>query len=237
MNDQNLQQEIQQKVLERIKSGKVRMHPRAYFVVQIIVTLAVAVLALALSVFVLSFIIFSIHGSGEQFLLGFGSRGVATFLMLFPWVMLIIDLAIIFLLEWLLQGFKLGYRISLLSVFLGVFILSALLAVIVDLTPIHQVLLGRADEGDLPIIGQLYESIRDSHEGQGIFRGTIVSIQGNEITITHNDGDHDADDGTRTVILPQDAPQLQIGDRVYVYGNGSGDQIQAYGIELLSPDQ
>lgn len=237
MNDQNLQQEIKDKVLERIKSGKAHMHPRAYFVAQIIVTAGVAVLALALSAFVLSFIIFSIHESGEQFLLGFGGRGVATFLMLFPWFSLIIDLAILFLLEWLLQGFKFGYRVSLLSVFFGVFILSALLAVVVDLTPIHQMLLDSADKGDLPVVGGLYESIRDSHDSQGVFRGTITSLQGSEITITHNDGDHDADDGIRTVVLPQNAPPLQVGDRVYVYGSGSGGQIQAYGVELLSPDQ
>ena len=54
---------INNEVLERIKSGKAHMHPRAYFVAQIIVTVAVAVLALALSAFVLSFIIFSIHES------------------------------------------------------------------------------------------------------------------------------------------------------------------------------
>jgi len=235
MSEQDIQREIQKNVLERIKAA--RMHTRAYFVVRFLFTAAVALLALAVSAFVLSFIVFSVHESGEQFLLGFGLQGVATFFVLFPWLSLAADVALLFLLEWLLQGFKFGYRISLLSVFLCVLAASALLAIIVDLTPIHGALLDQADRGSLPIVGEMYEGIRGSHEGQGIFRGTVTSVQGNDITITHNDGDHDADDGTWTVALPQGGPAFQVGDRVYVFGSLNGQTVRAYGIEKLSPDQ
>jgi hypothetical protein len=231
------QQEIQRRVLERIQSGKARMHTHAYFVARIIATVAVAVISLALSSLIMSFILFSIHESGEQFLLGFGTQGVSAFFNLFPWSLFVIDIAILILLQWLLRGFRFGYRLSLLTVFLTVCVMSSLIAFAFNLTPVHGSLLDDADRGELPIVGDLYENIRDSHEDQGIFRGTVTSITGNIITIEHNDGDHDEDDGIRTVVLPNSAFTFSVGDRVYIFGSSTPDGIHAYGVVKLSPDQ
>jgi len=241
MNEHNSQLEIQKKVFERIRGGgAAHMHSRTYFVARIALTAAVALLTLAVSAFVLSFIVFSIHESDEQFLLGFGSRGVATFFALFPWLSLVADILLLLLLEWLLQGFKIGYRFSLLSVFIGVLAVSTVLAVVVDLTPLHKTLLDRADSGRLPVGGEMYESIRDSHQDQGVFRGTVTSVQGSQFVITHSDGDHDADDGTQTVIVPPDVAldfSLHVGDRVYVLGSLTNGVVQARGIGVLTADQ
>jgi hypothetical protein len=239
MSDANLQQEIQQKVLERLKHGDVRMRSRTYFLGRIFLAAALSLLVLVLSAYVLSFIAFSIHESGEQFLLGFGVHGVEIFFALFPWLAILIDIVLILILEWLLQSFKFGYRISLLLLFGVVIVVSELIASAIALTPLHMSLLGMADRNNLPVIGEMYESIRDSHDNQGIFRGSVASIQGNLIIITHNDDDHDADDGTRTIILPSgySTSTLSIGDRVYVFGTATGTVIQALGVERLSPDQ
>lgn len=238
MSEQDIQQNIQQKVLERLKQGGVRMHSRAYFAARVLLAGAISLVILLLSAYVLSFISFSIHESGEQFLLGFGMRGVGTFFALFPWLATLIDIVLIAILEWLLQSFRFGYRVSLLMLFGIVLVASGLIASAIALTPLHGTLLGLADKGDLPVMGEVYESVRDSHEDQGIFRGSVTSIQGNEIVITHNDGDHDADDGIRTVLLPAGySTPLSIGDRVYVFGTATGTAIEAAGVELLSPDQ
>lgn len=239
MNGPNLQQEIRQNVLERLKRGDVRMRSRAYFIVRALLALALSVLVLLLSAYVLSFVAFSIHESGEQFLLGFGVRGVETFFVLFPWISIIIDIVLILVLEWLLQSFKFAYRISLALLFGVMIVISGLIASAIALTPLHMSLLDMADRHDLPVIGEMYEGIRTSHDGQGIFRGSIASMQGNVIVITHDDGDHDADDGTRTIVLPSgySTSELKVGDRVYVFGTATGEVIEALGIERLSPDQ
>ncbi len=238
MSEHNRQQEIQQNVLARIRGGAAHMHSRSYFVGRVAVTITAAILSLSLSTFVLSFILFSIHESGEQFLLGFGTRGAATFIGLFPWVPLMVDITLWFLLEWLLQGFKIGYRFSLLSIFLVLLVSSTVLAVVVNLTPLHGMLLNRADRGQLPIIGGMYESIRDSHQAQGIFRGTVTLIDGNTIVITHDDTDHDRDDGTQTVVVPDgQASTISVGSREYVFGSFDGRVVQAYGVQTLSPGQ
>jgi len=240
MNESGLEQKIRDTVLARIESGKAHMHPRAYFAARIVLTGAVVILALALSAFVLSFAVFSIHESGEQFLLGFGTKGIVTFLQLFPWLSLVADVALLFLLEWLLQSFKFGYRVSLLSIFIAMFLTSTVLALLINLTPAHMLLLDRADRGQLPVIGELYEGVRDSHQDQGVFRGTVVSSAGPTSTIMHNDGDHDTDDGIHEVITASstdvDAP-IKPGDRIYIFGTESGSEIHAEGIRHLSDDQ
>lgn len=232
MNHQNTEQEIQNKVLARIRGGTVHMHSRAYFVARVGAVAVLAVVALALSAFVLSFIIFSLSESGESFLLGFGKSGIVTFLTLFPWLTLGADIAILLVLQWLLQGFKFGYRVPLLGVFLAALVASGVLAALVGLTPVHQTLLDRADRGELPVVGSVYESIRESHADQGVFRGTVTSVQGNEIVISHDDQDDDEDDGTRTVILPENnETEFHEGDRAYIFGTDDGEVVEAEGAE------
>lgn len=236
MNHELDLKEMQQKVLARVKAGDVRMRSRAYFLVRLIATIVVALIALSLSAFILSFIVFSIHASGQQFLLGFGMQGLITFLALFPWLHLAIDLALIVLLEWLLQGFRFGYRFSLLSVFAGVFFASAILAFALGMTPLHQMLLDEADQGRPPL-GGMYEHIRDPHHELGIFRGTVLSVADGVAVLGHDDLDHDRDDGTWQVHLPPSAPAPRQGDRVFIFGTSTDHTINAYNIELLSPEQ
>jgi len=238
MNDKIIEQNIQLKVLEKLKSGNVRMRPKLYFIFRLLIISLVVFIALGVSAFVMSFAFFSVHESGEQFLLGFGVRGIITFLLLFPWLSILLDISIFFLLEWLLRRFRFAYRVSLLSVFVGILTLSIILGITVNLTPLHGILLNQAENGGLPVIGKLYESIRDSHSDKGVFRGTISLIQGSTIMIIHNDKDHDDDDGTHIVILPSGGhPALQVGDRVYVYGISANGAIEARGIQKLAPEQ
>jgi hypothetical protein len=235
--------DISSKVLEKIGHGDVRKRSRAYFMAQIFLIVALLVVALALAMFVLSFGIFSVHESGEQFLLGFGSRGVLTFFALFPWMALVVDILLFAIIEWLLRRFKFGYRIPVLRAVFGIVVLAAAGGVIVMLTPLHATLLQRAQDDTLPVLGEWYETINASHADQGVFRGTLASIKGNEFIIFHNDGDHDADDGTWTVSAPAgfDMASINVGDRVYIAGDASQGgsaqgTIQAYGVGKLTQD-
>ena len=228
--------DIKTKVLEKIHSGNLHKRPKAYFIAQVTLIVLLSVIALVLSVFVLSFIIFSMHESGVQFLLGFGQRGILAFLALFPWGILILDLLLFVIIDWLFRYFEFGYRVPVLRVFFGTLVLAVIGSVIIDITPLHSMLLEKADHGGLPVIGQWYETIRTSHSDKGVFRGTISSIQGNDFVISHNDNDCDADDGTWTVISQPGfkLADFSIGDKVYVAGDAANGIIQAYGVEKLS---
>ncbi len=231
--------DIRSKVLEKIDHGGIHKHSRIYFAIRVAILIALSIIALALAVFVLSFAIFSVHESGEQFLLGFGARGVATFLALFPWTALAVEVILLVLIELLFRRFTFGYRIPVLRALIGLFVCAAVGGIVVYLTPLHATLLRLAEQNELPVLGEWYEAIYASHAKSGVFRGTIGSIQGNQFVIFHNDGDHDADDGTWTVIAPAnfDMTLLKLGERVYVAGSPVQlGVVRAYGIQELSRD-
>lgn len=228
--------DIKTKVLEKIRMGDVHMLPKAYFMAQIILVALLSFVALALAVFVMSFAIFGFYESGAQFLLGFGQRGVLTFFILFPWKTFIIDIFLFMAIEWLLRYFKFGYRIPVLRAFFGVVVIAFVGSIFLNFTPFHRALLDRADRGRLPFLQEWYETVRESHAKQGVFRGTITSISGNTFIITHNDSDLDADDGTWTVVAPPgfDITKIHIGDKAYVAGNTVDGTIRAYGVQVMT---
>jgi hypothetical protein len=227
--------DIKTKVLEKIGRGEVRRRPRAYFIAQVVMVIALLAVALALSVFVLSFVIFSVHESGELFLLGFGQQGIATFFVLFPWVALAFDIVLFVAIEWLIRRFKFGYRIPIIRALFGILLFALVGGIIIDLTPLHGALLDKADQNELPIVGEWYEGINESHAGQGVFRGTVTSIQGDDFAISHDDGDNDADDGTWTIVAPLgfDMASIAVGDDVYVAGSVAQGTVQSYGVQRL----
>ncbi len=225
--------EIKEQVFEKIRKGEISMRPRIYFIARAAFLIVVAIIALALAIFVLSFAFFSIHESGEQFLLGFGQRGFLAFIALFPWWSLLFTILLILLLDYLLRYFKFGYRVSVLEIFLVVLVTVIIAGVLINFTPLHSTLLNDADHDELPVIGALYEHIHDSHQTQGIYRGTIVSIQGNEFVITDIDNDKDSDDGTWTVVAPAGFAMrtLHVGEHVYIAGKLIRGLVYAYGIQ------
>jgi hypothetical protein len=218
MNELKPTDSIQNAVLEKVRAGSVRRLPRFYFMLRIIATAAVSILLLVASSLVSSFILFSLHESGEQFLLGFGLQGIKVFLTLFPWTLTLLVAALIFLLEWLLRGFRFGYRIPVLAIFLGILGSSIVLGVFISLTPLHSHLLQYADDDRLPIVGPIYEHIFDAHENHGVSRGVVVATTSNSFVIQHNDQDRDPDDGSFTIHLSHNLAVPQVGQHVLVFG-------------------
>lgn len=227
--------DIKQIVLEKIQKGEVPMKARWHFTLRVALVVFLGLIILALSALALSFTFFSIHESGEQFLLGFGQRGFTAFFALFPWKTLIATVILAGSAEWLTRYFKFGYRIPVLRAFFGLLIAIVLVGSLIAYTPIHRTLLGRADHDGLGFLNQIYKEIHAPHEDQGIFRGRVVSVDQDQFMISHDDFDRDSDDGTRLVLPPTgyDLSLLTVGDRVYIAGTIQREVIHAYGIKVL----
>jgi hypothetical protein len=229
----SMETDIAKTVLQKIQAGEIAKRSRLYFALQVGLIALLALVTFVLALFVLSFIIFSLHESREQLLLGFGQQGVVTFFALFPWLSLVLVLILLALLEWLLRNFRSGYRIPMLRIFLVLAAIAVAGSALVDFTPLHPDLLGLADHDSLPILGPAYEDMHDSHEIQGVYRGDITAIASTTFTCAHNDNDHDTDDGTWVVQPPPNfnMQSLYLGERVYVAGHPQPDGvIQAYGM-------
>lgn len=230
--------DIQQKVLEQIDSGKVRMRSRLFFILKSAIVLGVALLILLLTIFLASFIFFGLRVGGHEALLGFGARGVLPFLSVFPWPLLLLDIALLILLESLLHRFKFAYRRPLLYIFLGLLVLAGTLGLLLDReTPFHDDRLEEAEQGELiEPLELIYESARQTPpEELGVYRGFVTQVEEKDFVMTNNDNDSDEDDGTWRVesIEGTEQDEVEVGDRVYVAGDREDDVIRAYGVRVL----
>lgn len=226
-------------VLASIREKKIGMLPRWRFVAATGGVMILAGAIVAVSFMLITFILFSLRLNGHESLLSFGGRGISLFLMLFPWPLLILDIALIAVLHRLLQRFRFAYRTPTLYLFVLLVLGVATVGAVLDRgTPLNDRLLERADRDELPRpFGELYEGFRvPAPHNHGIYRGIIQSIGTSSITLSHDDHDLDGDEQVYTVRLPNqfDVSTLEPGDRVYVAGDKEEERIDAFGVRLLS---
>lgn len=241
MNENEIKN-IKSQVLEKIETGKINMRPHFYFVLQVVALIVVAFLTLLISSLLISFIIFSLIASGKLFLFGFGVRGFLMFFVLFPWSMLIVEVALIILLEWLIKKFKFGYRSSFSRLILGILLISILFSIIIASTPFHNALQDRSERRNLPFVGDYYRGIRHPASGQEIFRGIVSDVGSSSFILNQQIDEDDAMLSQKYIInLPPNLPESAIpafGDTVFVAGQLMPDNtVQAYGFQIFSsPD-
>ncbi|MFZ2500918.1 MAG: hypothetical protein WAW90_02945, partial [Minisyncoccia bacterium] len=211
------------------------MRSKPYFALRAFLIIVLAITVLVASLFALSFLFFTIHESGERFLLSFGRQGLMTFVELFPWIFLFIFLILVAALELLMRRHTLAYRLPILLIFWLLLAVGIVGSAFIEFTPIHPWLLSEADSNQLPILGPLYESIHDSRQEQGVYRGVVTSVTNSNFVISHDDGDRDSDDGTWMIVPPNgfDLSSVSIGSKLYVAGNMTNGVVYAYGIHTL----
>jgi len=234
----NQNKDIKSIVLEKIQSGKINMKPRFYFVLKVVSLAVVSLLTLLTSSLLISFIIFSLIGSGKLFLFGFGARGILMFFVLFPWPLLIVEIVFIILLEWLIKKFKFGYQSSLSRLVFVLLLISIAISVIIDFTPLHSNLQHRAEQRGLPFVGDYYRGIRRPLPGQEIFRGVVSDVSTSSFVLDQKTDDDNMPNQKYVIILPPSTPQVAIptvGDTVFVAGQlMPGNTVKAYGFQKFS---
>ena len=228
---------IKTHVLDRINGGKVSMRPRFYFVIKLFSLMAVALITLITSSFLVSFIIFSIVQSGRLFLLGFGFKGAAIFFIMFPWTVLLVEILLLILLQWQIRQFRFGYRSSYATLLLIILCSSIGLSLLIEITPVHPIMMRNAERKNLPFVGDFYRDIHRPLPQQGLFKGVVSSIGTSSFILTKiSDKDKDDIQEQANVILPNYASTTHfvIGDTVLIVGEempGSG--IRAFGIQKI----
>ena len=214
------------------------MRPKIYFTLKVAALIVVALSVLVVSILLFNFILFTLRISGHESLLSFGPRGLLIFIQLFPWELLFIDIVLVTLLEWLLRQFRFGYKMPVLYLLTGIFVVTVFAGLLIDRgTRINDDLLGRADRHELPLIGEFFEHARrPPPPGSGVCRCVVTAIDGNSITV------YNADIGSSsvlTVLVPKDDPNattsLKIGDVLFIAGDVHDSNIKAFGIHRFEP--
>ena len=237
-NDMNEEKGMKDEILRKINADTVRMRPKVYFTIQVGSLIILVLMILVVSVFICNFILFGIRLNNHDTLLGFGPRGIEAFLMLFPWSLLILDAALVVLLEWLLRQFRFGYKSPVLFLFLALILITGAVGLILDReTPLNDMLLRGSDEHLLPApFGDVYGRARHLPPDAGFCKCTISAIDGGTLTVVDSRGTT-----TLKVILPEDDARattsgLTVGDTILVAGDRDGETIRAFGVRKVSPD-
>jgi hypothetical protein len=238
MNEQH-NEPIKDQLLDRIKKGEVVMRPKFHFTLKVLATALVAFAVLVISVFIFNFILFSIRINHHDTLLSFGVDGLVAFLFFFPWLLLLVDILLIALLEWLLRQFRFGYTIPVLYLLAGIVVMTAVTGFALDRgTPFNDRMIERARHLPAPV-GDFYDGARKPwRKGSGLCHCEIVSIDENRLIAS------DLRKGTTTlqVVLPFDDDRatttgLKVGDVVLIAGREKEGTLYAFGIHKLDDEE
>lgn len=241
MNTEEQKQNIKEEILQKIQNGEVKMRPKAFFIVKIAALIFVAFTTFVVSVLLVSYTWFNLKTGGHIFLLSFGGRGFYEFFILFPWILLVLDVGLIVLLDWLIKRFRFAYHNPVLYVFVGSLLLITIGGTVINMTSFHKSIMRRAEEKQLPIPGVsgFYTGLRKTHMESGLFRGEIISVATSSFFIKN--GRYDMDDSTSSIeVITPDGFNVQmilsIGDEVFVAGDFADSSIRAYGVRKLTLD-
>ena len=231
---------LRDNVFKKIEAGEVSMKPKSYFLLKVAVLIFVVFVTFVISVFLISYILFSVQAAGHMFLLGFGTRGLYEFIVIFPWFLLLVDAFLLLFLDFLLKRFRFGYHSPIIYLFLVTLGIITVFGSIVYRTPLHKDLMYEAEGNHLPFARGMYDGLRKSHRKVGIFRGEIASTSGNIFTIKYDDYDTPGEDEPLEIVAPPGVEVgvlLHVGDKVFVAGDVVDGQFRAYGVHKLIPGE
>lgn len=229
---------IKDKILTDINCGKISMRPRLEFTMRFVALVVLASSILLLSIFILNFLAFSIRVSHHESLLGFGARGIFSFLLIFPWMLLALDIVLILALEWLVRKFEFGYKMPVLYLLGGLFTITIVSGLLVDRgTPFNDHMLAKSQSVPLPLGFYQHAKIVPP-QGSGVCFCTVVSVEGNKIVVYDNRSEDNEED-TLTVFFPEDnnfeniTTTLKVGNTVLLAGDEKDGVVQAFGIQNI----
>jgi len=217
------------RILQAIKSGSVKMRPKWYFALTAtLFALSVAILIVIL-LYLASFIVFSLHQNGAWFVPTFGSKGWLALFRALPWLLVALFIVFLAAVQFLVRRYRFASRTPLLFSLLCLLLVTVAIAVLGE--QFHRSLYRSAEEHHLPLAGPFYRTFGSPHR-TGIYRGVILGGTSEEFIIAEENG------ATSTVIV---TPQTHVsspddftaGDTVVVFGTVTPEGIRADGIQEI----
>ena len=226
---------LKNKILERIASGKVNMKPRWYFVLRLLVTIALLAALGALAVFLCSFIFFILPANGSWFLHDFGAPGWLHFFRLFPYLPAGILAASIILLGLILERFSFAYHRHI--IYLGLATLVVVLAgsFILAKTPMHRAFYQQSKKSPFPVVGDFYRGY-GRMRSNNVYLGTVNNIATSSFQI-------ETEKGEPLIIMMDERTNCPFGcnfeldDTVMIMGERFDNSVNALGVRKIKDDE
>lgn len=219
---------LKDKILEKIKEGKVKMKPKFYFVLKAILFILIFVLLLGLSFFLLSFIHFHLISSGIWYLPKFGIEGIFLFLKSLPWFLIIVAFILILILETLSREFS--FKKPILISVLGLILIVLVGGFLIAKANIHPRILFKARKGEMPSpISPIYlkygiPRFKEFH------RGIIEKIAPNSLFIKRADGEVLEVKFEKPSSFPE---RFKEGEGILIFGKRENGKIRGWKLKKI----
>lgn len=234
MIDEKQKNSVSDKILNKIKKGDIKMKPKIYFILRmILLTLGVLFLFLFI-IYLISFIMFSLRTSGLLFMPRFGFFGIGILFSSLPWLLILLAITLIIVLEIFTKHFTFIYRQPLLYSLLIIIVLILTLSFLIEKTPFHSNLFLSARERHLPMFGPFYRNygappLHDVH------RGVVSEITENGFTM-----ETPRDEALNIIITPEtriiSEEEIKKGDELVIFGARNDGTVQAIEIHQIEKD-
>lgn len=234
MNDKEQKNSIDDKIIDKIKKGEIKMKPRIFFILKIFLMILGALSLFFFIIYLISFIIFSLRASGALFLPRFGFLGVRMLFGYLPWFLIGIVLVLIIFLEIFSKRFTFIYRRPIIYSLLIIIILVLAIGFLIERTSLHSGLFLSARDRNLPFMGPFYRNfgappLHDVHHGivaELIESGLIIETPRNEglkIITT-----------SETKIISK--KEIKEGDELIIFGEREDGTVNAVEIRQIEKD-
>lgn len=225
---------LKNNILNKIKSGEVDMKPHWHFVLKSLLLILGTIVAVLVTVYILSFIHFFLRQSGVGFVPFYGFRGLSIFVIHLPWLLIASAGALIVVIQLLIRKYSFSFRQPLLYSLIGTILFVLFGAYIIEETQIHPRLQGFAEDRGVPVFGPLYRGI-DKGRPESITFGTITEIHEGGFVLESDKGE------TITVVLTSQTRRppskiFTVDETVIVFGDRERDIVTAIGVRLAPPD-
>jgi hypothetical protein len=234
MNNIEQKNSISDKIIDKIKSGDIKMKSRTSFVLKMALLGLGVFFLFFFIIYLISFIIFSLRTNGVLFLPRFGFHGIGIFFGSLPWVLFLIVAILIVALEIFSKRFTSVYRRPIIYSLLIIIILAFGIGFLIERTSFHSNLFLSARDRHLPVMGPFYRNF-GAPPIHNVNRGVVSEITDNGFKIETSCGET-----LIITITPQTRlyteEKIEVGDEIVILGERNDETVQSFEIHEIEKD-
>ncbi len=208
-------------VMERIKSGQVKMRPRIHFVAGSLFIGAGLAGVIVLAVFFVNVASYKLRTLGPFGYLWFGEYGIRPFLATFPWAAFVVAICGLVIGISLLRRYDISYKKSFVGLILGLIAVVLTAGWLMDLTGINERFVR---------FGHMRGLYQEQFVGSDWIAGEVIAAESNQLQIETPNGDQATIEWNDRTLLPFGS-DFKVGDKIRAVGKWSSDTtFEAVGI-------
>lgn len=151
---------IQENIIESIKSGKIHMKPRWYFILKFILNILLVSVVFFTSIYLLSFMGLILHEKDLFNIFDLSPRGMKMLMTSIPWIVVMLSITLVMVLYVLVKDHSFVYKKPVAYSLSGLVLLVILIGFVVHMFDVNFRFARMGDDDRTPIMGPIHKYYR-----------------------------------------------------------------------------